>query len=107
MEDRKVEILASQFDAIRKVDAAYIWLVLPGGLMTGRPIYANEYISLLTGKPSAEPAEKNDNAVILALKDAVFKTGNSVHHFNVATVDIRDVSAWGAYDPKKSYLSSE
>ena len=107
MKDQKVETLASQLEAIRKTGEAYIWLVLPGGLMTGRPIYANEYISLMTGEPNAKPAEKNDDAVILALKDAEFKTGNSVNRFNVAAVDMRDVSAWGAYDPKTSYSSSE
>lgn len=105
MDDKKLAALATFHKLGMQSAEIYLWLSIPGGLLTGKPIEPSEYFSMLfadvdlTGKTETPQDERR----FYHLKNAVLIQGNNRHYINLAIIDPLEVSAWGLFDGRGTF----
>lgn len=89
---------------IREIPNLMMWVMLPGGMITGRPGNVAEHVHYQLQAASDEKLEKASNTKTdyLAFEDAKSYSGGTVYHAGMILIDPSQVSAWGIYVPEKN-----
>jgi hypothetical protein len=90
---------------VREIPGALMQVVIPGGLLIGRPGYVRVHGHLrLQALPEGSFDDllesQRENTKYLAFEDAYFYTGASPYPVGYILIDASQVSAWGVCDSK-------
>src|SRR5688572_6017901 len=89
---------------IREIPNAFMWVMLPGGIVVGRPSFVREHLNT---QFQALPEEylvraADEKTAYLAFEDAKCYMGSEVYNAGAMLIDPAQVSAWGIHDPEKN-----
>lgn len=89
---------------IREIPDLLMWVMLPGGIVVGRPGFIrkhyHEQLQALDQEYLADA--KNEKSGHLAFEAAKCYMGSTVYNAGMTLIDPAQVSAWGIYDPEKN-----
>lgn len=87
---------------IREIPNLQMWVMVPGGLVAGRPGYIRDHFdSQFNALPKEYLADvRNEKSAHLAFEDAKCFVGSGVYHAGMMLIDPAQVSAWGVYVPE-------
>ena len=97
------EFIIEYASRIREVPNLQMWVMLPGGIVTGRPGYVTEHFHYQFQALSEEELAEapNEKTAYLAFEDTKCYIGSGVYHAGMILIDPTQVSAWGIYNPDK------
>lgn len=89
---------------IREIPDALMWVMLPGGVVVGRPGFIrNHYDKQLQALDKEYLADaRKEKSRHLAFEDAKCYMGSTVYNAGMMLIDPAQVSAWGIYDSEKN-----
>lgn len=89
---------------IREIPNLLMWVMLPGGIIVGRPSSVREHIDAeFQALPKEYLADAGDEkSARLAFEAAKCYMGSTVYNAGMTLIDPAQVSAWGIYDPEKN-----
>jgi len=89
---------------IREIPNLLMWVMLPGGIVVGRPGYIRQHFHVQFQAQSEEYLAEahNEKSAYLAFEDARCYMGSEVYNAGMILIDPAQVSAWGIYDPEKN-----
>lgn len=101
MNNHKIDTIKWLVENINMTPGSKIWLASSGSIISGIPIDVTEYYRILFRSDHVQATPNQEN--ILALKNVNIRQANANNMFNVALVDLEEITAWGVFDPEKSF----
>jgi len=98
------EYILEYASRIREIPDALMWVMLPGGMIVGRPgfVRVHFHVQFQAQREEYLAEAEDEKASGIAFENAKCYMGSEVYNAGMILIDPEKVSAWGIYDPEKN-----